>query len=90
MCSHVLLEAAVQLLCISRNLCAPFISDESWAMFGPMVEDIGYVAKEGRKSRILEKEGKRERVFELSWYIIDHTHQIWNICIFKKTICEEF
>lgn len=60
MCSHVLLEAAVQLLCISRNPCAPFIS-ESWAMFDPMVKDVGYVAKEGRKSRILEKEGKREK-----------------------------
>lgn len=58
--SHVLLEAAVQLLCISRNPCAPFISDESWAMFGPMVEDVSYVA-EGRKEESNSRKGREER-----------------------------
>lgn len=57
--SHVLLEAAVQLLCISRNPCAPFIS-ESWAMFGPMVEDVSYVA-EGRKEESNSRKGREER-----------------------------
>lgn len=97
MCSHVLLEAAsATFMDFEKSMRSLYTEDESWTMFGPMVEDVGYVSaegrKEGRKNRILEKEEERKSFNSLDTLSIIGIRnlEVMSICIFKKTICEEF